>query len=734
MAESNIRTFISIFGDEIKGINIPIIQRDYAQGRKNNDVNRIRSRFLDALYKALTTDSPITLDFVYGEVDEKGMLTPLDGQQRLTTLFLLHWYVCKHEDIPAEECAFLKCFSYDTRYSAREFCKLISEYLPDFTKECLSDDIRDQYWYPMDWDNDPTIAAMLVMMDDIHTLFKETSGIWDKLKGGAISFYFLSLKEMGLSDELYIKMNSRGKPLSQFEHFKAELEGAMKQVNTEISHRINQKIDMEWTDMLWPYKGSNEIIDDEFLRYFHFICDIINYRSGNDLVDDPFDMVFLLFSKKNESAAENMEYVEKLFDCWCGFNIDEFFDRYLTTGSHDDNKSIVGKTSNLFLDCCNVYGEMQSGRIRKFPIGRSVLLFSFITYLLNKDSVAEEEFIRRIRFINNMVRASEFELRDDRMQTLLAHAEEIILTGIVNESDKSFNVNQVHEEHIKQEWLESNAEKEMLMRTAEDHTLLNGAIRVLGIDKIDLYPRFEQLFKCDWDLVTIALLSIGDYSRFINWRYQIGSWRNDSVWRGMFNVSEEDIKNTSDVLTSLLEMPGEINNDFLRSIVKNYLDSNPTMDWRYYLINYKPMRPGKYGMYRWINQEGKGKDSRSIIMMTTEKSTSGYNYDVMLKAIYDLTISDIPELYLGNYAYQHDGDKIILQNHKMAVSNDETFFSIYEIQGGGTYLKVDAEDIPQNEDNTVDTVDRVQLGISLLRRLSSEPIQETVTPETLELS
>ena len=729
MAESKIRTFISIFAEEIKGINIPIIQRDYAQGRINNDVNRIRSRFLDALYKALTTDESITLDFVYGEVDEKGMLIPLDGQQRLTTLFLLHWYVSKHEAIEEEECAFLKCFSYDTRYSAREFCKLIAEYTPGFDKVTLSDDIRDQYWYPMDWDNDPTIAAMLVMMDDIHSMFKETSGIWERLKCGAISFYFLSLKEMGLTDELYIKMNSRGKPLTQFEHFKAELEGTMKQVDITISERINRKIDMEWTDMLWPYKGDNEIIDDEFLRYFHFICDIINYRNGNDLVDDPFDMVSTLFSKNNEHAAENMEYVEQLFDCWCGFNIDEFFDKYLTTGAHEDNKSIVGKINNLFLDCCNVYGEMQSGRIRKFPIGRSILLFSFITYLQNKDSVTEEQFIRRIRSINNMVRASEFELRDERMQTLLSQAEEIVLTGIVNESDKSFNVNQVHEEHVKQEWLASNDDKEPLLRVAEDHTLLNGAIRVLGLDKIELYPRFEQLFNCDWDLVTIALLSIGDYSRFINWRYQISSSRNDSVWRGMFNVSEDDMRHTSEVLVSLLEMPGEIDNEFLSNIVNTYLDSDPDIDWRYYIIKYQPMRPGRFGMYRWINQEGHGKNSRSIIMMTTEKSTNGINYDIILKTIYDALKGEIDELHLGYYAYQHDGDKIILTSHKKAVSNDETCFTVYDIQGDGSYLKDATVDIQQNDDNTLDLVDRVQFGISLVKNLASEPLAETVESE-----
>ena len=117
-------TFIDIFeanpaeNDDIfiRNINIPIIQRDYAQGRENDEVGRIRSRFLDALRHALTDDAPITLDFVYGEINDEGNLIPLDGQQRLTTLFLLHWYVSKHENVPPEKCLFLNRFSYGTCY------------------------------------------------------------------------------------------------------------------------------------------------------------------------------------------------------------------------------------------------------------------------------------------------------------------------------------------------------------------------------------------------------------------------------------------------------------------------------------------------------------------------------------------------------------------------------------------------------------------------------------------
>ena len=71
---------------QLKKIVIPSIQRDYAQGRLDPDVTKVRERFLNALYNAVT-ETPITLDFVYGDIDENGILTPLDGQQRLTTLF-----------------------------------------------------------------------------------------------------------------------------------------------------------------------------------------------------------------------------------------------------------------------------------------------------------------------------------------------------------------------------------------------------------------------------------------------------------------------------------------------------------------------------------------------------------------------------------------------------------------------------------------------------------------------
>ena len=66
-------------------IQIPIIQRDYAQGRDEDKVVRIRDKFLSTLYTMIKNDDKsIDLDFVYGKVkkiEDKSVFIPLDGQQ-----------------------------------------------------------------------------------------------------------------------------------------------------------------------------------------------------------------------------------------------------------------------------------------------------------------------------------------------------------------------------------------------------------------------------------------------------------------------------------------------------------------------------------------------------------------------------------------------------------------------------------------------------------------------------
>ena len=216
-------------------------------------------------------------------------------------------YISRHEDVSIDEVVFLYNFSYATRYSAREFCRHLVRFSPNFNESPLSKDIIDQEWMPIDWQHDPTIRSMLQMIDDIHEKFNDVFGLWEKLKEGVVSFYFLPIKDMGLTDELYIKMNSRGKALTEFEHFKAEWERRIQELDAEVKNRISRKIDTEWTDVFWPFHEGNGIIDSKFMRYFRFLCDVIRFKQGLLRGDeDIFDLAAQMFGPTNPDALKNI--------------------------------------------------------------------------------------------------------------------------------------------------------------------------------------------------------------------------------------------------------------------------------------------------------------------------------------------------------------------------------------------------------------------------------------------
>ena len=73
-------------------IEVPKLQRDYAQGREDAHSRAVRERFVKDLWEVLRAEKELNLDLVYG-YQESSKLILIDGQQRLTTLWLLYWYV-----------------------------------------------------------------------------------------------------------------------------------------------------------------------------------------------------------------------------------------------------------------------------------------------------------------------------------------------------------------------------------------------------------------------------------------------------------------------------------------------------------------------------------------------------------------------------------------------------------------------------------------------------------------
>lgn len=251
-------------------IEIPKIQRDYAQGRKGK--NELRRAFLGDLYDALVRrKNDLKLDFVYGTESNK-TLQPLDGQQRLTTLWLLHWFVAFKAGILADEKHFeerkkLRKFTYQTRTSSADFCASLCDKIFPQDIVNITEYIKKQNWFFSEWNQDPTIQAMLRMLsgtpgnnDGIEPVFgsDDATQSWQILTNDCpVYFYNLNLSSLNLSDDLYIKMNARGKALSDFENFKADLIGYL------ASHK-----ETDWQELCDVQSGYPIMLDTTWAQIF----------------------------------------------------------------------------------------------------------------------------------------------------------------------------------------------------------------------------------------------------------------------------------------------------------------------------------------------------------------------------------------------------------------------------------------------------------------------------------
>jgi hypothetical protein len=266
---------------EEHSVEIPIIQRDYAQGRPDKRSEQIRSSFVATLIEMVEDPTKSKdLDFVYGSLVD-GKLVPLDGQQRLTTLFLLHWYLAWVSGNQGSASERLRRFTYRTRVAAQEFCEALVDpsHCVRFDKETLSETIMDAHWFFANWRSDPTVSGMLKMLDEIHAKFRsrqsDSIGLWRKLicpENPPITFHFLDMREFGLTDELYIKMNARGCPLTDFQNFKAWMQKKERSGKSQHVQRWSDRVDGQWTDLFWKCRdieNGEPNIDSPFILFFN---------------------------------------------------------------------------------------------------------------------------------------------------------------------------------------------------------------------------------------------------------------------------------------------------------------------------------------------------------------------------------------------------------------------------------------------------------------------------------
>ena len=495
-------------------VEIPIIQRDYVQGRTTKKIEKIRNNFLDSIEKVFGGDL-LHLDFVYGFKNER--FTPLDGQQRLTTLFLLYWYFNNKEG--SSNVIQLKNFTYETHKNVKEFIQfLLKIENTDFNQKTISGELTDNNKFKKIWDQEPSVKSMLIMLDAIHDKFnKYTTGL-NYLDN--ITFSLLDMKKNDLSDDLYIKMNSRGKELTDFDNFKVQFEKTLENYE-DLQKEFEEKIDGIWIDLFWQYRDDDEYtIDNQFMRFFWVITEILYFKFigtkedynifvdtwedstpsvDYDIIREVYsnqESIKILFQILDKATELGKEKITQVFNCI--FCEEDEFEKYMT------HLSIFDADVDLFKDICN------SGTM---PQKWLLLLYAVLHSKFDID-------IDKIRIIRNLVLSDHMRPRDFKSQ--IATIESIIKDGEIPENP-GFLKALVDEEKKKQEILKKDPILKKSIWELENNRYLKSNIQIfneyLEVEELQKLQKLGQVFSYYFnpsdginDLFRRAVLTQGDYS------------------------------------------------------------------------------------------------------------------------------------------------------------------------------------------------------------------------------
>ncbi len=495
---------------------------------------------------------------------------------------------------------------------------------------------------------------MLVMIDAIHDKFKN-SNFYDRLEN--IKFSFLELKEFGLTDDLYIKMNARGKPLSEFENFKAEFE-------KELSQEIKAKLDNEWLDLFWGLKDSDKkgidlsSVDKRYMAFFDGVAlNFAIFKQEIKDVEEAKNFKTLDFFLNNK---ETIEYIIKILDELCNIS-----DKELLKNFTDIKEDFAYET-----------------RAKFFAL--SMFLINFGAQKLGGDFYKEYERITsnvaRDFNIDSILKLRQvFEFINEICETCKNEDIFKLLEGFNDEQPKSFKTIEFYkwQEKKKLKLMQSDKGWADAINKAEKHQYLGSNLTFLidfsenDVEKFkEYYKKFDEIFKEDKEnfLFQRALLAKGDY--LVGCRYgrhgEYFSFCNfsnnprykDDNWRSVFFNKEK-----GQILKELFEDKRNL---------EKIIDDFNIIDWRYYFIKYPQIL--KYCINFFIQKNGEM--IRVLIKsFSNSRQAEYYSYALYIKLMEDLKLSeekikyeDVTSIYENPYISISDNKISFIKN------DDEKYF------------------------------------------------------------
>lgn len=297
LKDENILTLLSL-----NNLIVPEIQREYVWGN-NPDVLK---KFLQDIKRSANIcgncgfahgDRNNNIGFLYSykppyvELESGRFLDEflIDGQQRITTLFLLLLSRAVKEQCMDEFLAICRaegnghttCFSYKVRNLTQAFLdRLVLHIQEDGTEHALDFISSMNYpsWLLSDFKNDPSVESMLKALQVILEIFDDTSSHYFDYILRSIHFWHFKTEATSQGEDLYITMNSRGEQLTRNEMKKADL--------LPQEHLMEWGPKWEsWQTLFWKRRGANENADKGFNSFLACIEGLESFINEKDSIN-----------------------------------------------------------------------------------------------------------------------------------------------------------------------------------------------------------------------------------------------------------------------------------------------------------------------------------------------------------------------------------------------------------------------------------------------------------------
>lgn len=568
-------TLKDLFSKDNK-IIIPDLQRDYCWGTRNKDGIELVSNFVKNIKENGfgKNETELNLGLIYGYEVPMGHIQLCDGQQRITTLFLLLGMINRNCNNAFQAQLISKTELDDDKepylqYAIRESSLyFLSDLVASFFLKSdilLVDDIKKQPWYFKDYDLDPSIQSMYHAMKIIENELKDIDvKAFGEYLIQKLSFIYYDMGSRKNGEETFVIINTTGEPLSATENLKPKLINAQAKEN-QVS--CSDKWE-EWETYFWQHrKGNgtkeNDTSDNGLKEFFRWIT-LLNTTNEN------------VFKKIQESG--NYQFDINIIDF---STIQQYFD--ITKVLFEEEDYFKNNLDWLSPDKGDKFRNTQIVWFKLLPV---------IEYIKRFGHENKRNVIRVKNFFENLSRIDNVS-RD--ISNLLPEAIRLIknlpnadIASVLNMENVSKSL-LTEEEKEKFNLYKDSPNREKLedkLWESERHNIFRGEITPLlrwsenenGVFSLDqfnhYYDVFCQLFHDDLeyeelDITRRALLTrnLKDYPRTFYGYTNVSFCWEYSDWQALIN---DNIDNFGKFLYELQ------NKNDIYAVQEEMIDANPT--------------------------------------------------------------------------------------------------------------------------------------------------------------